>query len=373
MAVEDLPTESQDSFQSSNKCPVKHSNYEGSGGSTAGTGTGTGAGSANSNEALASKSWWNMMFSPPAASVNTPFPSKSKTPSSTTAADVELGTMVPSIEESAGYTQTPQLDQRVRLNTVRDISSIPRGASVLSGDSTQHEPTLPEHQPSSESSTSSTTKNSPHWVYPSEQQMYNAMRRKGWSNVPEDSIPMVLQIHNSINERTWRQIQDWEGFNPLQTNKNNNNTTAELRLASFQGRPNDVSPKAFFWCYLMRLYEPPFDRHDWYVVQHQQQSQQPNAVATEQTKPPKPSSVPPPHQQRYVIDYYYLPPTHPDMPPIPYVDARPAWDHPVRALGLYGRRFLREAFPGITATLRLYQQRQEARAQQAHVEPSKRE
>jgi len=205
-------------------------------------------------------------------------------------------TTPPSLEEAARHAQSPQADQRIPLGTDRQVSSIPRG----SGEN-------PHHQQADCSN----------WVYPSEQQLYNAMRKKGWQNVPEDSIPVVLQIHNNINERTWRQIQSWEG-------------TKSLNLAKFEGRPRDMTPKAFFLSKLVRMYDPPFDRHDWYVEHGQ-------------------------NLQRYVIDYYYLPPARPDMPPVPYIDARPALDDP-RGLYLRGSRFLQNAFPGITNYLKRQQE-----------------
>lgn len=107
--------------------------------------------------------------------------------------------------------------------------------------------------------------------------MYNAMRRKGWQNIPEESIPIVLQIHNGINELTWRKIQQWEG-------------TTDIKLAKFLGRPRDITPKAFFLSRVLRIHDPPFDRHDWYVAC-------PNGT-----------------QQRYVIDYYYRDAVDPSLP-----------------------------------------------------------
>jgi cytochrome c heme-lyase len=242
--------------------------------------------------------------------------------------------LVASTEEAARYAQTPQPNQTVSLDTNRQVSSIPRG----SGSS------VPIHQDHVGSSDSATKEN--HWIYPSEQQMYNAMRKKGWSNIPEDSIPTVLQIHNTINERTWRQIQDWEGSD-------------SLNLVSFQGRPRDVTPKAYLLCHVLRLYEPPFDRHDWYVEQSAEHPVDHTVTSTaaraslfsDVFRRALPSSP-----QRYVIDYYYLSPEHPSLPPTPYVDARPALDRP-RALWLHGRRFLRHAFPGITAYLDQHQQK----------------
>lgn len=209
----------------------------------------------------------------------------------TTPTSEEVPSGVPaSLEEAARHAQTPQPDQVIRLDTHRQISSIPRG-----------EAKTPEHQHGDDVDK---------WVYPSEQQLYNAMRRKGWANIPEESIPTVLQIHNNVNEKTWQQIQEWE------------ETT--IKLARFQGRPRDLSPKAFFMSYVLRLYDPPFDRHDWHIAH--------------------PTGL----EQRYVIDYYYLQPKSPGMPPIPYIDARPALDNP-RAFWLRTKRFLQLAFPGITS------------------------
>ena len=119
-----------------------------------------------------------------------------------------------SVEEAAKHAQTPHPDQRFQLNTERQVSSIPRGEIVEK---------QPHHQHDDQAS---------NWVYPSEQQLYNAMRRKGWQNIPEETIPMVLQIHNGINEGTWGKIIDWEG-------------SPNVRLVRFQGRPRDMTPKAF--------------------------------------------------------------------------------------------------------------------------------
>jgi cytochrome c heme-lyase len=215
-----------------------------------------------------------------------------------------------SLEEAANHAQTPLPDQTWPLRTDRQVSSIPRGDVPLGAG--------PHHQP-----TAATT---PRWVYPSEQQLYNAMRRKGWQNIPEDSISAVLHIHNNINEGTWRKIQDWEG------------SEATLKLAKFQGRPGTLTPKAFLLTKVLRLYDPPFDRHDWYVE---------NAATG--------------RQQRYVIDYYsptaaqaaVAPANHKSMaaPPqaeLAEVDVRPALDDG-RAVFMRGQRALQDAFPGFSA------------------------
>ena len=49
----------------------------------------------------------------------------------------------------------------------------------------------------------------PTWEYPSPQQFYNALVRKGWET-PEESIEMVVQIHNFLNEMAWEEVMKWE-------------------------------------------------------------------------------------------------------------------------------------------------------------------
>jgi cytochrome c heme-lyase len=223
-----------------------------------------------------------------------------------------------SLEEAAKHAQTPLPDQSWPLRTDRQVSSIPRG-DVPAGT------TGPHHQP--------TATATPKWVYPSEQQLYNAMRKKGWSNIPEDSISAVLHIHNNINEGTWRKIQDWEG------------SEATLKLAKFQGRPGTLTPKAFFLTKVFRLYEEPFDRHDWYVEN----------VATGK-------------QQRYVIDYYSptaaqaaeLVPNN--KTEVAEVDVRPALDDG-RAVFMRGQRVMQDVFPGLSA---YYKRQQRMQLQKEH-------
>ena len=49
----------------------------------------------------------------------------------------------------------------------------------------------------------------PVWDYPSPQQFYNALVRKGWET-PEDSVEMMVEIHNFLNERAWDEVMRWE-------------------------------------------------------------------------------------------------------------------------------------------------------------------
>ncbi|TRM65515.1 cytochrome c/c1 heme-lyase [Schizophyllum amplum] len=163
--------------------------------------------------------------------------------------------------------QAPAPAQAVALPTDRTQSTIPRDAAET-------------------------------WEYPSPQQFYNALARKGWET-PEEHVETMVQIHNFLNEAAWEEVLKWE----RRANGDDN-----VLLARFQGKPGQMSPKARLWMMAgwllpMRFNtEPPFDRHDWVV------------------RRPKTGE-----EVRYVIDYYSAPP-EPDGSPVFSLDVRPALD-----------------------------------------------
>ncbi len=165
--------------------------------------------------------------------------------------------------------------QKYALDTKRQMSSIPKGE--LS----------PEHQP----------RDAKKWVYPSEQQYFNAMKRKGY-NPSESEVPIVLAIHNLVNEKGWSDVKNWEAVSGY---------TSEPKLKQFLGRPKDISPKAYFLSIFG--YSLPFDRHDWIISR---------SDGTD---------------VRYVIDFYKGKETmknkaEPAAPISIYLDVRPALDSP---------------------------------------------
>jgi len=199
-----------------------------------------------------------------------------------------------SYEESLGHAQSPRSDQRIPLNTERTLSSIPRGEEDADSDGNSK------------------------WVYPSEQQFFNAVRKKGWET-SEENMVAVVQIHNAVNERSWEQVKRWE--------KETHNCE-DPQLLKFEGRPKDMSPKAFFNTYLF-MYNAPFDRHDWYV------KSQDDTVT------------------RYVIDFYNGGSTttgsatkHNNAVPSMYLDVRPALDKPIDLLHR-AQSAVKDFLPGI--------------------------
>lgn len=137
----------------------------------------------------------------------------------------------------------------IPLSKQRQVSSIPKGEFT------------PKHQDKEKGGQDKT------WVYPSEQMFYNAMERKGWDPNAED-MKSVVQIHNAVNERTWMELLKWEKIRNSSDDDDGAATGIATvpppRLVRFQGRPNDLSPKALFKMYILG-YTKPFDRHDWYV------------------------------------------------------------------------------------------------------------
>jgi len=110
------------------------------------------------------------------------------------------------------------------------------------------------------------------WLYPSEQQFYNALHRKGKADgVTEDDMDAVIRVHNTVNEKTWRHVLEWESLHA-------SSEPPPVTLSRFTGRPQELSPLARLRVALGHA--PPYDRHDWIVDRDGR-------------------------EVRYVIDYYH--------------------------------------------------------------------
>jgi len=189
--------------------------------------------------------------------------------------------------------------QKIALGTDREPSSIPKGSG------------------------------NGNWEYPSPQQMYNALLRKGYHDTDPEHVTSMVSVHNFLNEGAWNEVRVWEGlfshglsegWKKCQRGEENIDPAvgedADPKLLRFQGRPKEMTPKAAMvqvmgWIYPSKFKtEPPFDRHDWYV---------------ERKIGDKVKEV------RYVIDYYEGP-EEPTGEPVFYLDVRPALDSPILAM-----------------------------------------
>ena len=281
------------------------------------------------------------------------------------------GAVPASIEEAASHPQMPRPDQRIPLSTRRVVSTIPRADELR--DPLENRPANPNASANAKGSAADANKEStcaPHqppehtkWVYPSEQQFYNALRRKGWQ--PEEStIPDVVRIHNAVNERGWSEVRKWEAM------RGNDSP----RLVRFMGRPKDLSPRAWFNSRIL-WYHEPFDRHDWYVDGGEDAVTNAAAVGggggggggggSSSSGGGDNDAKPKEEPRRYVIDFYsgddagFASPSSssaganastgaPPRPPSMYIDVRPALDGPDAAIDRM-KMFVRDAFPGLSA------------------------
>ncbi|CAG90835.2 DEHA2G18128p [Debaryomyces hansenii CBS767] len=120
-------------------------------------------------------------------------------------------------------------DSNSKLPTEREISSIPR----TSGQS--------------------------NWIYPSQKQFFEAMKRKNWEPEAQD-MKTVVPIHNAVNEKAWSHILNWERSHYQQSLAQ----CGGIKLTSFKGDSKKLTPRAWFNSTILG-YEKPFDRHDWII------------------------------------------------------------------------------------------------------------
>lgn len=141
---------------------------------------------------------------------------------------IDGGQMATAIEQdhsSASILDQPIYTTDVALPTDREISSIPRTGADSN------------------------------WIYPSQKQFFEAMKRKNWDPSATD-METVVPIHNAVNERAWYHILKWE-------EGRGGEGCGGIQLSSFKGDSKKLTPKARWK--LMLGYQKPFDRHDWTV------------------------------------------------------------------------------------------------------------
>ena len=150
--------------------------------------------------------------------------------SSSTSQPSTLSKLNPLNYMPSNLSQSRSANQKIALPTSRTTSSIPRGDSETN------------------------------WEYPSPQQMYNAMLRKGYDDTPEDAVESMVAVHNFLNEGAWAEIEGWEarfskglshGWQACKRGEEGFQETAPQwkadsrpRLLRFMGRPEEMTPKA---------------------------------------------------------------------------------------------------------------------------------
>ncbi|KAK5728213.1 Cytochrome c1 heme lyase [Elasticomyces elasticus] len=161
--------------------------------------------------------------------------------------------------QSPPRTQAPIRPKMYRLSTDREISSIPRAVSQSQPLNSAEQAALPKPTashgaPANAQGDTGYDKDTGNWIYPSQEQFFKAMRKKGHEAEAKD-METIIPIHNAVNERAWAEIKVWEA--PY---------TKECggpKLVSFAGDSKALTPRAR-WKSLVG-YQTPFDRHDWVV------------------------------------------------------------------------------------------------------------
>lgn len=106
--------------------------------------------------------------------------------------------------------QQKALNQQIVLPIQRTTSTIPRANSLNSSSCPiATTSTSSTSCPVAPSNNDQTLKKEEQWEYPSPQQFYNALVKKGWET-PEESIETMVSIHNWMNEAAWQQVRTWE-------------------------------------------------------------------------------------------------------------------------------------------------------------------
>ena len=211
-------------------------------------------------------------LTPPPAASPTPAPSSCPVPHGNPAANAALSSCpVPHDNQAASSEQRQEPSMLSKLNplnymfqsisqerapeqtqalpTSRDESSIPRGT----GDG--------------------------NWEYPSPQQMYNALLRKGYTDTDVTAVESMVAVHNFLNEGAWGEIVEWERrfgkglFRGWEVSKRGEENAgmalrqletqeggqSEPTLLRFQGRPKEMTPKAAMLQMLARIYPAKFE------------------------------------------------------------------------------------------------------------------
>ncbi|KAH8920199.1 cytochrome c and c1 heme-lyase [Atractiella rhizophila] len=145
------------------------------------------------------------------------------------------------------------------------------------------------------------------WVYPSPHQFYTSLVSKHppsyTRTVPPETAESIVQIHNAVNEKVWREILKWESMG----GGSGGGVEGQVKLVSFRGRAGDMTPRARWRSWIG--YAPPFDRHDWIIERPlPPPSPTPSPSLSPQETTPTTTTMTTddrkPAQIRYVIDFY---------------------------------------------------------------------
>ncbi|KAK5697148.1 Cytochrome c1 heme lyase [Elasticomyces elasticus] len=119
-----------------------------------------------------------------------------------------------SLQQPPPRSTTPARPKMYRLSTDREISSIPRAVSPSQPLNSAEQAALPKPTashgtPANAQGDTGYDKDTGNWIYPSQEQFFKAMRKKGHEAEAKD-METIIPIHNAVNEKAWAEILEWE-------------------------------------------------------------------------------------------------------------------------------------------------------------------
>lgn len=212
-----------------------------------------------------------------------PPPSEPETPSACPVRSKDSPFYVPPKDASASQQPAPESKTSSTLSKLNPLNYM--FSSISQERAPNQTVDLPVDRETSSIPRGDTT--SGNWEYPSPQQMYNAMLRKGYTDTPQDAVESMVAVHNFLNEGAWAEIVGWErlfsrglsaGWEKCRRGEENiaidaameemrgyrsdddeaGSQTHPPRLLRFQGRPKELTPKARILQTLGWLYPTKF-------------------------------------------------------------------------------------------------------------------
>lgn len=111
------------------------------------------------------------------------------------------------------------------------------------------------------------------WEYPSPQQMYNALLRKGYTDTDATAVESMVSVHNFLNEGAWAEVVEWErrfskgfgrGWEICKKGESgaaaaaSDDNVEQPKLIRFMGRPQEMTPKAAMIQIMGKIYPSHF-------------------------------------------------------------------------------------------------------------------
>ena len=163
---------------------------------------------------------------------------RSNPPSNAGGCPVDHGSLSQPSSSSSSQDKCPVDHQSSSSPWSRFLSSSSEGSNGHPSPSPRSRPQVPGSLSTDRETSSIPRLEGDKWVYPSESQFFAAMARKNHDPQAKD-MKVIVPMHNAVNERTWYEVLKWE-------EGRGSEECGGLRLVSFKGKSQELSPRARF-------------------------------------------------------------------------------------------------------------------------------